>query len=88
MGVGLLVIAYQTAQILSAILQCTPPKRLWDPETPGTCIDFLAVTIATGTLNVVTEVLILALPMPMLWQLKLPTSKKRMLSFVFLVGAS
>lgn len=87
-GVGLMVIAYQTAQILAAILQCTPPRKLWYSDTPGTCIDFLTVTLATGTLNVITEVMILALPMPLLWRLKLPTRKKCMLSVVFLVGGS
>ncbi|KAM0796882.1 hypothetical protein BDR22DRAFT_892817 [Usnea florida] len=84
--VGLFVIAYSVAQFFGDIFQCVPLEALWDPTVHKKCINIAAVIISGGVINIVTDFILLTLPMPLLWNLNVSKSKKRMLSAVFLVG--
>ncbi|KAL8811304.1 MAG: hypothetical protein Q9223_007560, partial [Gallowayella weberi] len=49
--------------LFGSAFQCTPVKYLWDPTIPGGhCINFSAFARFTSVCNVVTDVLILAMP--------------------------
>ncbi|KAL8660248.1 MAG: hypothetical protein Q9202_006740 [Teloschistes flavicans] len=70
-----------------AAFQCTPVKFLWDFTVPGGhCINFSAFARFTGVMNVVTDVLILSLPIPIVWSLHLERSKKIGVCALFLLG--
>lgn len=86
LGLGLFVSGYGIAQLFGDIFQCVPLRKLWASTTPGRCINFEALIIAGGVINIVTDFVILGLPMPLLWHLGVPTRKKRLLSIVFSVG--
>ena len=77
---------YSIASFFGDIFQCVPLRKLWIPTVPGRCINFEALIIAGGVLNVVTDFAILGLPMPLLWRLEAPTRRKRLLSIVFSFG--
>ena len=85
-GAIVLVIAWCIACIFPTIFQCQPIGATWNPQINGTCIDlpqmFEAVTIA----NLLTDVIILCLPLPIFWNLKLSTWDRLVVSGVFLVG--
>lgn len=51
------------------------------------CLDGITQEIAIGGFNIATDVLILVLPIPQVWQLRLSTSKRVGLTFVFLLGS-
>lgn len=55
--------------------QCIPMKRYWSPETPGKCIDITAFFYSTNLFTIITDVIMLALPIPVL--LKVPGSRLR-----------
>ena len=86
-AVGVFCVAYTVAQFLADVLQCVPLDKLWDPTVAGACINFESVIISGGILNIVTDFMILTLPMPLVWQLQVPTAKKRTLSIMFGIGA-
>ena len=88
-GTGIFIIAYSLATILATIFQCHPFSKLW--ENVGgrdNCIDFATLLITAGIINAVTDVWILGLPMPLLWRLQLPVSRKWMLIASFSLGGS
>lgn len=85
-GLGLFVSGYGIAQLFGDIFQCVPLRKMWIPTAPGRCINLEALIIAGGVINIITDFVILGLPMPLLWHLKIPARKKRQLSIVFSIG--
>lgn len=80
------VAAWTTGNILQVFLICHPFRATFDPATPGTCGNQIASFIAIGAFNVVTDILILSLPMTTIWGLKMRTPAKIGLTVVFLIG--
>ncbi|KAJ4418118.1 hypothetical protein N0V82_005782 [Gnomoniopsis sp. IMI 355080] len=69
------------------VFSCTPVKSYWNYTIPGHCIDYnLALHIISST-NVVTDALILVLPMPLVWRMNTNLTRKMQISGVFLLGA-
>ena len=72
---------------LVCIFQCIPVKAFWDQNVQGAkCIDLPRFTIASGVLNLLTDVLILCLPVPMVWGLNKNVAQKITLTGIFLLG--
>ena len=83
-----MVVGFCIASIVTIFTSCTPLRKVWDLSiTWGTCIDRPAQSIASGVLNVTTDFILLILPLPFVWKLKIPTKQKLMLFAVFMVGA-
>ena len=66
--------------------QCEPRRKVWLPQTPGTCHDGRGRGILSGAGNIVTDFLILVLPLPILVRLQMPSKMKFRLLFLFGVG--
>lgn len=45
------------------ILQCVPVKAAWEPEVVGKCINIYGVYVGQAVPNVLTDVIILVLPL-------------------------
>lgn len=72
---------------LVTIFQCIPVKAFWDRNVQGAkCIDLPRFTIASGVLNLLTDVLILCLPGPIVWGLNSTVGQKITLTGIFLLG--
>ena len=78
--------AFAATVVLATTFICSPIPFSWDPTITGTCGNRNALWLAIGVLNIVTDVLVLALPMPMLWRLQIPQKKKIALSLIFGLG--
>ena len=50
------------------------------------CFDLARVTITSGVLNLLTDVLILCLPVPMVWGLHTTVAQKVIVNGMFLLG--
>jgi hypothetical protein len=60
----------------------------WDLTiTTGVCIDRTAMFKATAALGVIVDILIIAIPIPMVSKLQMSRSKKASLLFVFSIGS-
>ncbi|PKY02154.1 hypothetical protein P168DRAFT_240434, partial [Aspergillus campestris IBT 28561] len=54
--------AFYLALTLVKILECTPRSKIWHKDTPGHCINVKLQMIATSTINMASNFLILLLP--------------------------
>ncbi|OTB01439.1 hypothetical protein M426DRAFT_14464 [Hypoxylon sp. CI-4A] len=66
--------------------QCTPISSFWEQRMEH-CINQHVFYIASAVINVVGDIAVLALPLPVVWRLNTSRSKKWSLSFLFLLGA-
>lgn len=66
---------------------CSPRKKIWNPLlTTGRCYNYNAVYIAIGIFNVVSDIVILIIPMFPIWKLPLPIKTRIGVMAVFAAG--
>lgn len=71
-------------QVAASLLLCKPVSFNWYCKQKGSCGNVLAACLAGAGVNVLTDLIILALPMPIIWKpLNIPLRSKLRLSFVF-----
>ena len=80
------VLASSSALLFGMIFQCLPIYAVWKIQLRHRCIDQRSFYVASAAINMVSDVIILAVPMPVVWGLKLSVSRKITLSLVLLVG--
>lgn len=86
-GFNLFIALWVSATILIGALICRPFAMNWDPTIPGGhCGNYVLAYTVTGVINLVTDVVVLVLPLPYLYKLALPRYKKAVLIGVFSVG--
>ncbi|KAL0636472.1 hypothetical protein Q9L58_004522 [Maublancomyces gigas] len=82
------VICSSTAIFLTLIFQCKPLAGGWNRDLPGRkCISTTPLYYFSGANNLVTDVILLFLPMPIIWKLRLPLRQRLSLVVVFAMGA-
>lgn len=81
------VVSYNISIMFAVIFSCTPVKKSWDVTTPGTCIEILGLGVAGSVLNLAADLIILVLPMPLVWKLRLPLRQKMAVISIFATGA-
>ncbi|KAF1996041.1 hypothetical protein P154DRAFT_623547 [Amniculicola lignicola CBS 123094] len=84
------VVLYTIPQVFTYIFQCVPVDSLWTqygPDKQVRCINFKAVIITFGIINIVTDWFILLLPIPVVLSLRLDRRSKWSICSLFLVGA-
>lgn len=74
------------ANTLVAIFACNPVQGFYDMSVPSTCINDVQFYWATAVLNVVTDLYILLLPMPMVWGLQTTLKRKLAIAMIFVLG--
>ena len=68
---------------ISSALSCIPLRKMWMPEIPGHCFN-LNAALRWGTfINMITDLAILILPIPVVWKLNTTTNMKIGLSLIF-----
>ncbi|KAK1148775.1 hypothetical protein N8T08_008660 [Aspergillus melleus] len=81
------IVAWAIATILAGCLICRPFAFNWDQTIPGgSCGNQVTSFTATGVINLVTDVVVLVIPMPLLYRLQMATYKKVTLITVFGLG--
>lgn len=80
-------LAFYTSLEFTFIFQCVPLDRFWYPEKPGgRCIKYGPVTLAAGSANIISDFLILILPLMSIWRLNMSSKRKIGVSAVFATG--
>jgi hypothetical protein len=85
--VTIFTVGYLVSNMITQAFGCNPTRKYYVPSKPGTCINYKAASSAYGAMNVFSDFLITALPMRMIWGLKLKKREKWGLLFVFCTGA-
>ena len=87
-ALGGLTLAYWFSTVMTAFLICRPFAYNWDKVTiNGHCGDVSTYYLSTAIVNLLIDVLIVALPLPLLWSLQMKTSRKIALTGIFSLGA-
>lgn len=83
---GALIMAWGITSNLVNIFQCWPISFQWNPTEAGHCIDYAKSSLVFSVVNIITDFVILGLPMPLVWQLKVSKRSKLALSATFAAG--
>ncbi|OJD40269.1 uncharacterized protein BKCO1_1000614 [Diplodia corticola] len=66
--------------------ECVPVARYWDKRIPGKCINGADTFLANACMNILTDFIIIGIPIPSLLKLQVSTAKKIGLMFAFSLG--
>ncbi|KAI1662524.1 hypothetical protein F4813DRAFT_485 [Daldinia decipiens] len=69
-------------------LECIPLAHLWNPTLPARCINTSIVGSVAYAQNIITDVIILSMPIPLIRGLQISKQKKWGLIFAFTIGTS
>ncbi|KAL4862831.1 hypothetical protein BDV12DRAFT_206977 [Aspergillus spectabilis] len=87
-----LSIGYTISVTTSISLACVPTSYFWtqwvDPTNGGKCrINLYLFYLWNGVANLLTDVIILCIPIPIVWRLQMHRSQKLAISGIFLLGS-
>ncbi|BCR87244.1 uncharacterized protein ACHE_31231A [Aspergillus chevalieri] len=81
-----LIVTWAAGIVIACGLQCRPIESFWDPRVEGKCFDQNKFLVVNQIFNVVIDFVILALPVPMIWNLQRAWQDKLALNGVFALG--
>ncbi|KAI3343634.1 hypothetical protein F4824DRAFT_507434 [Ustulina deusta] len=86
--VGILI-GTSIAGVFAGFLACRPFWTNWGPPSiqKTHCIDKQPLFVWSTLPNIITDVIMLAIPLPLVWRLQASTSLKIALTFTFLIGS-
>ena len=82
-------VGYAIAFLLVSVFQCRPIPMAWENwhgEMRGVCNDINAQGWTSAAINVVLDIIVLGLPLPVIAKLQLNKRKKALFSLMFCVG--
>lgn len=79
---------YTVGIFFALIFACDPIAMSYDVTiTSGTCINRPSLYIATAVVNIISDVFLFCLPLPIVFKLQVPTRQKIGLILIFLLGS-
>lgn len=82
------VIGYTVSVILALIFACKPIAKAWDATiTGGSCINRGGLYLTIAITNIITDLILLILPIPLVWRLQMPRIQKLGLIVIFIIGS-
>ncbi|KAI5865996.1 hypothetical protein GGS23DRAFT_363716 [Durotheca rogersii] len=81
-------VIFYMAGNFAEIFRCTPREKIWNVFFEGgSCpVNIAAQNFSAGILNLISDVIILALPQWVIWRLNMSRARKLGLSLLFLIG--
>ncbi|KAI1362050.1 hypothetical protein F5Y08DRAFT_286095 [Xylaria arbuscula] len=73
-------------QLLAVVFICVPVQGFWDKSVKAKCQNQLIGVYLNAVGTLVTDIAILALPLPAIWRLNLPRTQKWALIGIFSIG--
>jgi hypothetical protein len=86
-SIGLIVILSLIANFVTVLAQCRPVSFLWDPTGDGFCHDIQAHFTWASLPNIITDLVMLILPIPVIMKLYASWRVKVGILITFLVGS-
>ncbi len=82
------LIFLRIAFFFASLLKCVPIENIWLVNTPGRggCVQFITDYQVSAITSAITDFLILMVPIPPIWQMRLPLRKKLAVMGIFLLG--
>ena len=80
------IVMFGISSILLGIFTCTPISYYWTGTGNGHCINKQAFWFSNAALNIITDIILWSMPIPVLRSLQLPRKQKYGLMIIFAVG--
>lgn len=68
------------------IFECSPRQKIWNREIPGKCIQMKWVLNMSGAFNMVSDYIIILLPVQAVWRLQMDRMRKMLVILAFTFG--
>lgn len=81
-----LVAGYWLGSMLQIFLICTPFEMNWNPAIPGHCASYNVAFVTIGIFNMITDLIIMLLPIPFLRKIQMAIGIKIGLVAIFSIG--
>ncbi|KAI4675672.1 uncharacterized protein J4E88_007706 [Alternaria novae-zelandiae] len=79
--------AFSFSVFLAQLFICTPVSRVWDIEAqPDGCINAAMFMVISGAINVVTDIVLLIFPLPLIWVIKFNKRQRTALAVILSIG--
>ncbi|RDW71516.1 hypothetical protein BP6252_08079 [Coleophoma cylindrospora] len=72
--------------MITVAVQCRPVSYFWDQNQPGSCIDTTAFFYFLNAFTIFSDIVLIILPLPSLFQVNRLPSQKFALTAVFMIG--
>lgn len=82
-----LIVSWSVGAVAATISQCAPIEGSWNKSVKARCIDSDAFWVAYAVMNILTDALVLSLPLPQVFALHLKLRDRIMLCGVFMLGS-
>lgn len=86
-GLLFFVGSYTLAFELSALFGCQPVPRLFNRSLKGKCITFHYHILIQQVFNIISDILLFIVPIPVAWRLNLPFKQRLGVMFVFMTAS-
>lgn len=70
------MLGYYIPAVIVKIRICDPISRFWDRSVHGTCLDETSIILADAVVSVVSDLIILIMPLPLTMSLQMANKKK------------
>ncbi|CAD6447181.1 1aa4508f-33fe-49eb-a353-f432a91ea87e [Sclerotinia trifoliorum] len=84
--VSIFVLLWGISTLVASIFSCKPINGYWESDIMPKCINFKWFFVGNSLTNIMADIVILGLPMPPLWHLKMSRRLKTAVSGMFLLG--
>jgi hypothetical protein len=81
------VLATWIAETLTSAFQCYPVAIVWNPKIKGHCVNRVLMFQYYSIPNIVVDIVMMLLPIPAIWSLKMNRVQKLAIMFTFLLGS-
>jgi hypothetical protein len=85
-AIAAFVILWALGIFLVGALMCLPVQKFWKPSIEGSCIDPAKFYYGQQIPNILTDLIILIMPLKVVWALPISKTQRLLLSGVFMVG--
>ncbi|KAJ5516058.1 hypothetical protein N7527_007618 [Penicillium freii] len=85
-GTAVFILCWLAAMEIGLGLECTPIERIWNSDVKGTCINLVAFSYFTNITNLVTDIWVFILPLPIIFGLHINRRQKLEVAGVFAIG--
>lgn len=79
-------VAWLVGILLGVIFECNPIEKAWKTSLPGTCVNTQILWMGSGITSLLIDVIILIMPLPVLWGLRMKLVRKLQVVVVFICG--
>lgn len=80
------VVVWVVGNWIAGTVNCLPVAKFWDRSLEGACMDLASFSYGQQIPNILSDAIILVMPLKVVWTLPIAKYQKMLLSGVFIVG--